>query len=44
MTKDHYKAIIEVFISPYIVFTSYQNYVENTNEELLTDLYILQLF
>ena len=43
MTKDHYKAIIEVFISPYIVFTSYRNYVENTNEELLTDFYILQL-
>ena len=44
MTKDYYKAIIEIFISPYIFFTSYQNYVENTNEELLTDLYILQLF
>ena len=44
MTKDHHKAIIEIFISPYIFFTSYQNNVENTNEELLTDFYILQLF
>ena len=44
MTNDHYKVIIEILLSPYILFTSYQKYVEITDEELLIALCILQLF